>query len=134
MHKPPVPTITHERATALRRGYTDAERKLWMHLRAGRLNGLKFRRQHPVPPYIVDFVCVSLALVVEVDGSQHAPEVDAARSRFLESQGLSILRFWDHDVLIHTNELLVEILEFAENRTLSPTPLPEGEGLKSDAP
>ena len=134
MLKPPVPTITHARATELRRRSTDAERKLWMHLRAGRLNGLKFRRQHPVPPYIVDVVCVSLALVVEVDGSQHAPEVDAARSRFLESQRLSILRFWDHDVLIRTNEVLAAILEFAENRILSPTPLPEGEGLKSEAP
>jgi hypothetical protein len=111
-----------------------------------------------VPPYIVDFFCVSLALVVELDGSQHTPDVDSARSKFLESRGLSILRFWDHDVLIHTNEVLTAILEFAENRTHAgpsactptgvhglaalllesprspPIPLPEGEGLKSDAP
>jgi len=68
---------------------TDAEQKLWCRLRGGRLNGLKFRRQHPVPPYIVDFYCMEAKLVVELDGSQHDADVDAARTAALEGGGLA---------------------------------------------
>ena len=107
---------------------TDAERKLRQHLRAGQLDGLKFRRQHPIPPYVVDFCCDALKLVVELDGSQHNPEVDAARTRHLESQGLTVMRFWDNDVLIQADVVVEAIFNFAGRRTLTPTPLPEGEG------
>ena len=126
---PPLPTRTRNNAKALRGNQTDAESRLWFHLRAGRLNGLKFRRQHPIPPYVIDFYCHASALAVELDGSQHTAVVDAARTRFLEDKGIRILRFWDNDVLSNTNAVLEAILNAAECRALSPTPLPQGEVL-----
>ncbi|MBD8873346.1 DUF559 domain-containing protein [Rhodanobacter sp. DHB23] len=129
---PPLPTRTREQSRGLRRSATDAEQKLWFHLRGGRLNNLKFRRQHPIPPYVVDFYCEARKLVVELDGSQHDETVDRARTKFLESCGLMVLRYWDNDVLQQTEAVLEAILGIAENRTLTPTPLPEGEGLKGE--
>ena len=67
--KPPLPSRTRDHARDLRQATTDAEQRLWFYLRGGRLNGLKFRRQHPIPPYIVDFYCGAKKLVVELDGS-----------------------------------------------------------------
>ena len=130
--KPPLPTRTRDHARDLRQSGTDAERKLWQRLRAGQLNGLKFRRQHPIPPYIVDFYCDAKKLVVELDGSQHNDEVDRTRTRFLESQGLKVLRYWDNEVLQQMDAVLEAILGTVENRTLTPTPLPWGEGLKGE--
>src|SRR5690606_33091677 len=97
--KPPLPTVTLERARRLRQNMTETERRLWSRLRGGQLNGLKFRRQHPIPPYIVDFYCEASQLVVELDGSQHNEVADRARTQFLEQQGLVVLRYWDHEVL-----------------------------------
>ena len=113
----------------MRREFTDAERKLWQHLRAGHLDGLKFRRQHPIPPYIADFCCIERKLIVELDGGQHSPEVDQARTRWLERQGWSVLRFWDNDVLMNIESVVEAIWNVSGRRTLTPTPLPEGEGL-----
>jgi very-short-patch-repair endonuclease len=127
--KPPLPTRTRDHARELRRQSTDAEQRLWLHLRAGRLNGLKFRRQHPIPPYVADFYCESARLVIELDGSQHNEGVDDARTRFLELLGLKVLRYWDNEVLQQTDAVLEAIWSVAQDRTLSPTPLPEGEGL-----
>jgi very-short-patch-repair endonuclease len=127
--KPPLPTSTRKHARDLRQSETDAERKLWYQLRAGRLNGMKFRRQHPVPPYIVDFYCEAMQLVVELDGSQHNVEFDRERTRFLEMRGLKILRYWDNEVLEQMGAVLEAIVNATENRTLTPTPLPVGEGL-----
>jgi very-short-patch-repair endonuclease len=126
---PPLPSRTLELARKLRSTTTDAEQKLWHHLRAARLNGLKFRRQHPIPPYIVDFYCEAMKLVVELDGSQHNEDVDATRTRFLESRGLKILRYWDNEVLRDTEAVLEAIWNAVDIRTLAPTPLPRGEGL-----
>ena len=128
-NNPPLPTRTHEQSLELRRSATEAELGLWYHLRAGRLNGLKFRRQHPIPPYVVDFYCAAKKLVVELDGSQHDEVVDHARTRFLEAQGMKVLRYWDNDVPQQTDAVLEAILGAAENRILTPTPLPAGEGL-----
>ena len=128
-HKPPLPTRTLAYSRRLRREVTDAERKLWQYLRAGRVDGIKFRRQHPIPPYIADFCCIAARLIIELDGLQHSNEVDAARARYLESQGRRILRFWDNDALIQTEAVLDAIWNAISNRTLSPTPLPTGEGL-----
>ena len=134
MHKPPLSTRSRGHARQLRSGQTDSERKSWQCLRSGQLDGLKFRRQHPVPPCIVDFYCDASKLVVELDGSQHTEEVDAVRSRALEAQGLAVLRFGDNDVLMQTEAVVEAIFDFASTRTLTPTPLPEGEGFKSTAP
>ncbi len=83
---------------------TDAEKRLWSRLRQRQLGGHKFRRQCPLGRYIVDFVCLDAFLVVEVDGGQHAEakEYDAKRSAWLQSQGFHVLRFWNNDVLKHT--------------------------------
>jgi very-short-patch-repair endonuclease len=128
-HNPPLHTVTLLTARRLRDSGTDAERKLWYHLRAGRLNGLHFRRQHPLPPYVVDFYCHARRLVIELDGSQHPSDGDAIRTQALNRQGLLIVRFWDNQVLLETEAVLEAILNLARNRTLSPPPPPAGEGL-----
>jgi very-short-patch-repair endonuclease len=80
---------------------TDAERKLWNVLRNRGL-GVKFRRQVPIGPYVVDFAAISERLVIEVDGGQHAEsDRDKARDDFLASNGLRVLRFWNRDVLVN---------------------------------
>jgi len=130
---PPLPTRTRNHARELRQGGTDAEQKLWQRLRAAQLSGLKFRRQHPFPPYIVDFYCDAKKLVVELDGSQHNDEVDRVRTSFLESQGLKVLRYWDNEVLQQVDAVLEAILSAVGTRTLTPTPLPMGEGSKANS-
>ncbi|MEL1262802.1 endonuclease domain-containing protein [Pseudoxanthomonas putridarboris] len=127
--KPPLPTTTKQHSRKLRREMTDAERNLWRHLRAGGLGGLKFRRQHPIPPYIADFCCVERKLVIELDGSQHTDEKDAVRTRYLQSQGWQVVRFWDNEVLNDMEAVVEAIWNIVGDRTLSPTPLPVGEGL-----
>jgi len=83
-----------------------------------------------VPPYVIDFYCVALKLGIELDGSQHSESTDAARARFLQAQGIKLLRFWDNDVLNNTDAVLEAIFASIQLRTLTPTPLPRGEGLK----
>ena len=85
----------------LRSGMTDAERALWLHLRCRQMIGAKFRRQHPVGPYIADFACLDRMVIVEVDGGQHAERVadDEQRARLLQQHGFLVLRFWNTDVL-----------------------------------
>ena len=116
---PPLPTRTQDAAKTLRRKMTDEEQALWFRLRGGRLDGWKFRRQHPIPPYIVDFCCMEAKLVVELNGSQHDADVDAARTAALERQGLQVLRFWDNQVLADIDSVLREILLTARDRTLT---------------
>ena len=90
-------------ARTLRRGQTNAERLLWRLLRRKRFCGLKFRRQHPIEPYVLDFYCHEERLGIELDGGQHAaPDTqrsDTERTAFLESKGITIIRFWNHEVL-----------------------------------
>jgi very-short-patch-repair endonuclease len=97
------------RARALRRDATDAERLLWRHLRHHGAIGAKFRRQHPVPPYVADFCCVAARLVVEVDGGQHTADGDAWRTAQIERQGYAVLRFWNTDVLTNIDGVLETI-------------------------
>ena len=87
------------RARELRRRRTLAEGVLWSRLRRRRCAGFKFRFQHPVPPYIVDFVCLERRLIIEIDGGQHNEDRDAGRTRYLESMGFQVLRFWNSEVL-----------------------------------
>jgi very-short-patch-repair endonuclease len=99
-----------EFARQLRRNMTDAEKLLWRHLRAHRLAGQKFRRQHPLGPYVVDFVHLGARVVVEADGGQHNGSVsDQARDTWLQAQGFRVLRFWNNDILIGTKAVLEEI-------------------------
>ena len=93
--------MPNPRARELRKNLTDAEGKLWAHLRLRQIEGHKFRRQRPIGPYIVDFVCLEQRLVIEVDGSQHMQRasVDARRDAWLASVGFRVLRFWDNQVL-----------------------------------
>ena len=78
---------------------TDAERKLWSALRDRQIDGLKFRRQHPIGPYVLDFLCEERLLAVELDGGQHTAEKDAARTAWLADHGVRVIRFWNNDVL-----------------------------------
>ncbi|MFT3810557.1 MAG: DUF559 domain-containing protein [Micropepsaceae bacterium] len=109
-----------ERARRLRREQTDAERLLWGHLRARRLNGFRFKRQDPHAPFIVDFVCPERGLVVELDGSQHGEDAalayDARRTALLERNGLKVLRFWNSDVIGNLHGVLDTILRELERR------------------
>ena len=90
---------------------TEAERLLWQHLRSRQLAGWKFRRQHALGPFIVDFVCIAKKLIVEVDGGQHAVDLeqDAKRSRYFRTKGYRILRFWNNEVLKQPEAVLEAI-------------------------
>lgn len=98
----PVKEVGTQRARALRQRQTPPEARLWHALRNGRVAGLKFRRQHPIGRFIVDFYCDSAKLVVEVDGDSHAGDEaearDAARTEWLVGQGYRVLRFTNEDV------------------------------------
>jgi len=101
------------RAGEMRRDQTEAEAKLWSRLRAHRMGGVHFRRQHAVGNYIVDFCSIRRRLAIEVDGSQHLEqeEYDGERTRFLESQGYRVLRFWNEDVMNNIDAVLNTIRE-----------------------
>jgi very-short-patch-repair endonuclease len=101
--------VASRAARDLRRRTTDAERVLWKALRSSQLDGLKFRRQHPAGPYILDFFCEQLSLAVEVDGGQHSIEADATRTRALAVHGIRIVRFWNNDVLTNLPGVLETI-------------------------
>jgi very-short-patch-repair endonuclease len=108
-------------ARKLRSDMTDAERRLWSHLRASQLGGFKFTRQLPIEDYVVDFACRSARLAIELDGGQHADNAaDEARTRVIEAHGYRVIRFWNNDVLQNTEGVLLAILEelkIARNRT-----------------
>lgn len=97
-----------EYAIELRNNSTDVERLLWRHLRNSQLEGIKFRRQQPVETYIVDFVSFDKKLVVELDGGQHSnnTDYDTQRDICLKSNGFTVLRFWNNDVIENVEEVL----------------------------
>ena len=126
----PVPEYLINNARELRKNQTDAESLLWQLLRNRQIENVKFRRQHPIEPYILDFYCHDKKLAIELDGGQHntdeGKEKDQKRSDFLTSQGIRVLRFWNNDVLQNTES----VLEVIYNQLLPhPNPLPEGEGF-----
>jgi very-short-patch-repair endonuclease len=119
--------MTRQRARALRQQMTDAERLLWRHLRNRELGGWKFRRQYPVGPYIVDFICPEKNLVIEVDGGQHSDDVkhESQRSAYLNKMGYWVLRFWNNEVLQETEAVLEAIFAILADRGKnSPSPRP----------
>ncbi|RMG34993.1 MAG: DUF559 domain-containing protein [Gammaproteobacteria bacterium] len=118
---------TRDHARAVRHNPTDAERHLWQRLRNRQLQGFKFRRQHPVGPYIVDFLCDQAKLVVELDGGQHQAqtEYDQERTRFLERKGYRVVRFWNDQVFKETEAVLEEILRrLNQESSIQDTPPP----------
>ncbi|MEM7222130.1 MAG: endonuclease domain-containing protein [Pseudomonadota bacterium] len=118
----------------LRRRSTDAEKLLWRRLRDRQLGGAKFRRQHPMGPYIVDFYCSAARLVIELDGGQHALDAgrDTERDHWLQSRGCRVLRFWNNEVLGNLDGVLQRILETldqeAEPSRCVPSPPGRGTG------
>ena len=104
-----------ERARELRRTSTFPERLLWKLLRGGRLGYLKFRRQHPVGPYVADFYCHEAKLVVEIDGATHdlRAEEDRRRTEYLQAHGLSVLRVSNEDVLRNLEGVAIAVLRAA---------------------
>lgn len=116
--------VQKQRARWLRKNATDAEKRLWQQLRGQQLNAHKFRRQHVLGIYIVDFVCLEAKLIIELDGGQHQQQIayDQKRTEYFVALGFTILRFWNHEVLQETDAVLLQILQY-----LSPNPLPDGE-------
>jgi elongation factor P--(R)-beta-lysine ligase len=123
-----------DNAKSLRKGMTETERRLWSRIRNNQL-GEKFRRQHRILGYVADFACVEKQLIIELDGSQHfdQSEYDEKRTIAIEALGFRVVRFWNNDVLEHTDDVLDEIV-----RCLSipphPSPLPRlrrGRGSRS---
>jgi very-short-patch-repair endonuclease len=102
-----TPKMMH-RAGELRQNQTEAEAKLWSRLRAHRMAGVQFRRQHAIGNYIVDFCSPRRKIVIELDGSQHLDQADydLGRTKYLESKGYLVLRFWNHDVMNNIDAVL----------------------------
>jgi very-short-patch-repair endonuclease len=113
-----------KRAKSMRRELTNAEKLFWWEVKDRRLEGHKFRRQHPIGPYIADFACIEGKLVVEVDGGQHADAVtyDQQRDSYLQAQGFRVLRFWNADVLTNMEGVIDAVLSVLNGATGSPSP------------
>src|SRR5262245_29541343 len=109
---------------------TEAERRLWQILRLRQTQGNRFRRQVPIGPFIVDFVCHEARLIVEIDGGQHDPssEAEASRTRFLEGEGYRVLRFWNNEVLENAEGVRSAICEHLHWVTPTHTLPHRGEG------
>ncbi len=99
------------KARGLRGQMTEAETLLWQQLRGRRFQDFKFRRQRALGPYILDFVCLEVGLVIEIDGGQHVEQeaYDLARTVLIESHGLKVTRFWNHEVMNETPAVLEKI-------------------------
>jgi very-short-patch-repair endonuclease len=99
---------------------TDAEVILWSRLRRDAIKGRRFRRQHPVGPYIADFVCLPIRLVIEVDGVTHASELesahDARRDAYLSRRGFRVLRFWNNEIYENLDEVMQTICNAVPSR------------------
>lgn len=119
-----------ERARAFRKTMTPAENRIWYYLRNRRLNGYKFVREYAIGIYIADFVCRQQKVIVEIDGGQHgdAVDYDNERTKFLESCGYKVLRFWNDEVFTNINEvlnaILMELEVVGDSRPSPPAPLP----------
>jgi very-short-patch-repair endonuclease len=113
-------------ARRLRAAATDAEKKMWWHLRRLLLDGTHFRRQAPIGPYFADFACHERRLVIEIDGGQHGqPDrkaADAERTAFLNSRGYRVLRFWNNDVLLDIEAVMTAVFAALQPPTPNPSP------------
>jgi very-short-patch-repair endonuclease len=125
-----VTNQTRKRAIDLRSNTTNPEQRLWSILCRRQLGGLKFRRQHPIEPYIVDFYCASANLVVELDGDSHAGRetYDKLRSEHLQKLSLKILRITNDDVIHNLEGVGIAILRVVGNELTEPSPNPSLQG------
>ncbi len=114
----PKPTLLLSRSRNLRQHSTDVEARLWQFLRSRKLEGYKFRRQEVIGNYIVDFLCKEYALIVELDGGQHfESKKDQERDKWLQTQGYTILRFWNYDVIENIEAVWDKILDCLSSLT-----------------
>ncbi len=110
----PVPARNRQFAKDMRNEPTKAESVLWQIVRGKRLEGLRFRRQHPIESFIVDFICLDEKLIIELDGSQHAEsKYDAKRYTRLKELGYTVLRFWNEEVMDAPDYVAAKILHVA---------------------
>jgi very-short-patch-repair endonuclease len=122
---PRVRATIRNRARRLRKDSTPVEQKLWQILRGKRLHGWHFRRQHPIPPFIVDFACLSARLVIEADGVGHDRDgFDRARDTKIEAPGWRIVRFWNSEVMTNPDGVYRVILDALGAPAPSRSPLP----------
>ena len=127
----------HERARTLRREMTEAEERLWQRLRFRQTHGYRFRRQVPLGRFIADFMCHEARLIVEIDSGQHDPlsESEVQRTRFLESEGYRVLRFWNNDVMENADGVHAVIAQHLRRLHPHPNPPPSrGRAFPSAAP
>ena len=119
----PLSELTKERAREMRKAPTSEEKTMWNRLRDGRMLGHKFRRQHPVEPYIPDFACVELMLIIELDGAGHPDQAayDARRDEYLRDRDWTVLRFGNDDVVLRLHAVL-EAIVHATDKIASPSP------------
>ena len=115
----PIPPKLRKFARDMRKAPTDAEAMLWGILRARQLDNMRFRRQHPIENYIVDFICLEEKLIIELDGSQHAENAyDEKRDARLIELGFTVLRFWNDEILKNSDEMAQMILAKAGKKHL----------------
>lgn len=109
---------------------TEAEKLLWSKIRRKQLNGVKFCRQKIVGNYIVDFLSFEKRLIIELDGGQHASqtEYDSVRTKYLEEQGFTVIRFWNNEVLQRTDDIMNILWELTYSEVSSPQPSPASGG------
>ncbi len=115
--------MANAKARQLRKNRTKAELEIWARLRRWQLIGARFRQQVPIGPYIVDFLCFSHRLIVEIDGSQHAAQTDAddKRTAWLESQNFYVMRFWNSDVRDNLDGVIETIYHWLSSNPPSPS-------------
>jgi very-short-patch-repair endonuclease len=133
MGKRPISDFKRRAAKALRENTTTAEDILWRYLRRLEVKGSHFRRQVPIGPYIADFACLKERLIIEVDGSQHGNDAnsrrDETRTRWLNSEGYRVMRFWNNDVMSKTEAVLEAIHDAV---AVTPPRLPAAGDLESE--
>ncbi len=140
-HPTPIPQTLLQAARDLRKNMTDAEQLLWQCLRGKQLDGFKFRRQHPLERFVLDFYCVSAKLAIELDGGQHNTDdvkaKDAERTAYLERHGIRVIRFWNHEVFENLEGVLTRIWDALHGPSGSSGPPPNlpplGGGIELDA-
>jgi very-short-patch-repair endonuclease len=120
--------MVNVRARTLRLNMTAAERLFWRAVRDRQVEGAKFRRQFPIGPYVVDFVCLDARLIVELDGGQHADSIkDEDRTAWLQGEGFDVIRFWNNEVQENLGGVLWSVAE-ALKRPLTPALSHKGRG------